>query len=129
MAKKFMYVCAGVLILSGSVMAVPVDPNAPDGIAAYYAEDMQFTVLTTDGIMLAPGAANTWEPLAFGLPDGVSVFDIADWFGRYWLITHDGTVWRATGQSTEYWENIGMLPTSPVSESVASMGDVKSLFR
>ena len=127
---KTLLTIAMLLIISGSTLAVPVDPNASSGIAAWESEGDHLYVLTTGGELLylhAPIAA-TWESHGLYLPDGIQVADIADW-SRQWLMTHDGTIWRTGSIYTPNWNVVPSLPEGTVTSSVEGLGDLKSMFR
>lgn len=132
MAKKFFYVCAGILMLAGSTspaFTTTVDPDNPYGIAAVH-DGPHY--LCTDGHVyffrhLEPPFG--WTPYPdYDVP--IPVSEIAEWLfrsftthdGRYFTMTSNG--WAEMGLDTE---PIPCIP--PVQSDSQSMGDVKSMFR
>lgn len=130
-----------VLLMGASALAVAVDAEDRDGIAAVMGYSGTFLILCTDGQMYA--LANTdsesaeWEPFTYSLPLPVPLGDIAD-FGIGRLETRSGEHWIYV--STAYgfpqrWLTLRDpgLPLLPCAASVrangSALGAVKSLFR
>ena len=119
------------LVVTGSALAVPVDPNAPDGIAASLMGGSFWYVLTTSGELWYKSCSveDPWRLDQKSLPPGVSVSEIAEW--KYtWIVTHDGTVWAYSYVNQQGWAIMTPFPGGqPVSETPESIGDIKSMFR
>jgi hypothetical protein len=124
--KVLMYL-AVFCVLPACVIAVSVDPDSPDGIAAI----LGLEVLCTDGIVFTSPTApfTVWEEhsLPGYLPLPVSVADMRDWDG-YIILTTDGEIYLFEHGE---WR---LLPEVPCSgdvstETETSFGDLKSLYR
>lgn len=136
MAKKFFYVCAGILMLAWALAAsaVPVDPNAPDGIAARFVGGDVVYVLCTSGEVhwhsLAPNPS--WRLLdPYPAESPVPLSEIADWGVRS-LVTFSGNIWVAyqySGNPPQWYLLEPVDCQGPVNSESESMGDVKSMFR
>jgi hypothetical protein len=128
-------------LLAGASHAVPVDPNAEDGIAAIYPQSDDGNtrgyvwVLRTngevwrfdkDGIWLQSGV----DPNLHGdLTVPVPVAEIADWMPSYFT-THSGTRWfMGNDEPLDYWTQLPPPPWSPVQSHPRSLGSVKEMFR
>ena len=119
------------LILATAASAVPVDPNASDGIAARIGK----TVLCVNGdIWSFNGPLQEWT-IGYGLTGSnlpIPVADVADWGGN-WFMTHDGTYWFLHGTGSDpQSEWLVMLPPpcqTGVGNEDASMSQMKSMFR
>ena len=123
-----------VVLSSAYVSAVPVDPTAPDGIAALYLADGQYYLLKTNGDMwifkVVSGvvtciSGNTEE--GPGLP--VPLSQIRDWT---WMrvITWDNRLWYWAGSPVASWHS-GIIPCldSPVPTGNSTFGAIKEKFR
>jgi hypothetical protein len=124
-------------------MAVSVDPNAPNGIAAQEfsvgAISVNRLVLCTDGTVhevsvYFTDSSSSWVAKA-AIP--VAIAQVQDW-SRNAIVTHDGRVFlwfpRVDGEYewTE-WDADSRFPAAPCGAPVGSngstMGSLKSLFR
>lgn len=132
MAKKFLYVGIGLLFLASTSQAVPVDPNAPDGVAAVYSDGGALYALGADGQswILVMANLDGWLPTTWpSLPPGMAVADISDWTTRY-LVTSDGVRWMYNLEPLVMaWVEVPPLPGGVIGNSQGSLGDAKSLFR
>jgi hypothetical protein len=130
-----------ILLMGASALAVPVDADDPNGIAAVMGYSGTFLILCTDGQMYAlanpESESAMWEPFTYSLPLPVPLADIAD-FGIGRLETNSGEHWIYV--STEYgppprWLTLSdpALPRLPCAATVrvdgSALGAVKSLFR
>jgi hypothetical protein len=128
-------------LLVGPSLAVPVDPNAEDGVAAIYPENHDgFTsnyvwVLRTNGEVWRYDNNGVWrqsgiDPNLSGgdLTVPVPVIEIADWTPGY-FVTHSGTHWyNGAYTPLDYWTQLPPPPWSPVQSSPQSLGSVKGMF-
>jgi hypothetical protein len=118
-----------------SATAVPVDPDAPDGVAAVYMQtdgpDGNLTILwalCTDGYIWRrqiQGPGSPWD-MVFSAPCPVS--EIADW-QLYYLVKTDGAKWyfQRGGNPSQWLPFLG--PCDPVIRSESqSLGRVKQAF-
>lgn len=153
-AKHHAALLAGALVLiaAGNALAVPVDANAPSGIAAQFAtisvDGGTWSVLCTNGDVATivfrysagPLEVDAWtvEP-GSDLP--VPLSEIAEWTpqhlqnGLYTLdtiITRDGHLWV----NRSGWWNIDAEPVfpplpcaGPVLDRGTNLGGIKALFR
>ena len=123
-------ICLLVVLCWSSVsVAIPVNPDAPDEIAALYLPDhnMSVRILRTNGeVWELDNDTWTWEHSQFfSVP--VPVSEIADWFPASFQ-THSGDVWFRRYGTGETWEIVPPTPWggSPVKET--SLGSVKTMF-
>jgi len=121
-AKAFMFV--GVLVLAASSLAVPVDPNAEDGVAAIIYNGGTANALCTNGEVWTFN--DYWNRLSHMDPP-VPVSDIADW--DYSGFIHvNGEYWYWSG--TEVWNVMPLPPPcGPVEAEPQSLGSVKEMYR
>jgi hypothetical protein len=126
-AKAFMFV--GALVLATSVLSVPVDPNAPDEIAAILAIGIAPPhVLRTNGeVYQYDYDGPSWYRVPH-LDVPVPVSEIADWqLGT--VITHSGDWWYKDMGAGGTWELVPRPEWSPIQSSPQSLGSVKDQFR
>ena len=112
------------VLLAGSAWAVPVDPNAPDGVAAIY----DTWILFTDGKVLGWDVGSGIWKVRDPLP--VSVPEIRDW-SMLFIVTNDGRYFSFdfTVSSTE-WTEIPSPPYEPpVSANPESIDNLKTMYR
>jgi len=145
MARKFFFVCAVILMLAGSALGAPVDPNAPNGIAASITEGelygwVHLRALCINGEQYryeisTDGSTHGWIHNSSLPPLPVSVSEIADW-GLFQIKTHSGDLYILDGsaEAGEYWKLVGgpdipPIPCGPVSTDSQKLGDAKSLYR
>ena len=114
--------------------AVPVDPSAPDQVAAWFCSG---EISPSVNLLRTNGEVWTWRPAQgwyrAGESDGsflydppVPVVDIVDW--TPWVVqTRHGSVWILNDLAT--WQEIPSPPFSPITTSKQSLGRVKQLFR
>jgi len=129
MKRSTLLALIGLLTLPAFTLAVPVDSDAPDGVAAIiWAGDNngRICILGTDGTAWCTEDGN---PIAFShsvnhnVP--VDLSDIADW-EYYYLRTNDGVVWAQYGG----WHTIDLPPIAPpVQSDQQSLGSLKQMFR
>ncbi len=113
------------LIFSTPMLAVPVDPNAPNEIAAFSIDDV--ILLRTNGeVYDYDYPTHTWV-LNSRLEVPVPVADIADWQTDC-FITHGSDWWYMNPDSQE-WEILPQPEWAPVSSESSSMGGIKSMYR
>lgn len=117
------------LLLASTVAAVPVNPSAPDGIAAVWLNDSWCWVLCTDGNVYRMFSTNqTWALIEDHLPAPVAV--MVDW-SPYFIRTSAGELWQGEPQlGSDNWQLAPAIPcAAPVPTQGNSMGGVKGLFR
>ena len=120
-------------LLSSAAWAVPVDPDAADGLAAILGDPEvggAIQILTTAGdfwnVSLISGEL-VCTPSEQGIP--VSIGEIKDW-QWHTVITHDLTVWRWEGSPQASWRYYGPIPClGPVKAESKSLGGMKSTYR
>ena len=111
-----------VMLFATSALAVPVDPDAPSGIAA---------TLNNGDALLVDGRVVMWDFISGwwrDLPEydvPVPVDQIKDW-AMMLVVTNTGDIWGRDNQ--EGWIQVE-LPYTPISNITESLGEVKSLFR
>jgi hypothetical protein len=119
-------VCAGVLALAVTSSAVPVDPDSPNGIAAFDFQGGVINALCTNGEVWRFNGG-PWERWADFDPP-VPVTEIEDWLltgfrntlGEYW--------WFNEGAGT--WQPVPMPPPcGAVQAQPQSLGSVKEMFK
>jgi hypothetical protein len=129
MAKKLILTCIG-LLLAVPALGVPVDPEAPDGIAAYFFEGEKLWILCSDGTTYYTYSHDdfNWQHHGENLP--VPLNQIADW-GVFFLVTKGGEYWRSPLGSGTTWSLIETFPCSPgqVGTKSKSLNDLKARFR
>jgi hypothetical protein len=144
MAKKFMFVCLGILALAGTSGAVPVDAHSASGVAAQWAEATAFgfhqVVLCTNGEICeiyyneysGTSPHGSWTCGFSILP--VPLADIVDWTpARQNLLatitTRSGQLWIGNREVSTYpgYEPVPCAGSVPNQQN--SLGGVKSLFR
>lgn len=117
--------------------AVPVNPNAPDGVAAIfttggpYGGDEPILVLCTSGEVFNLHSQNYWQAVyGAGSPIPVAVSQVADWGPRH-VTTFSGEHWVFT--YNREWQLVGgavvPAPCGPVANESKTLGGVKSLYR
>jgi len=118
------------IVICGSTSAAPVDPNAPDGVAALSKSSSFLYALCTDGFAFSMNVSRMeWVPLYDGLPLPVPVSEITDWFGGY-FITVSGDLYGFDGLGNRTWKLVPPLTCNdPVQSQSESMSGVKSMFR
>jgi len=115
-----------VALLAASAVAVPVDPEAPDGIAAW----KDVTVLCTSGeVFYFDDDALAWLQIHDGrLNVPIPVEQIADW-SYTTFVSISGDRWRWAGP-TNGWIVIPPLDCAGVvHQDGENLGDLKSMFR
>ena len=134
------------LFIFGSALAVPVDPNALDGVAAITTASIDgqsntvFLILCTDGKVYDLSGSGpygyAWSPNNGFNDVPIPVSEILDWTPMGFR-THSGliyvstrndpqTKWRIVGQD----QLIAPIPCQePVPLTPESIGDIKSMFR
>jgi hypothetical protein len=132
MGKKLICLVVAHLI-AAPALAVPVDPDATNGVAAeiFLGADSHYWALTTSGDTwrLYGNHSDGWENMLVGLPPGVGVADIADW-NILWVITHDGTIWRNDSiHDPNGWSIAPPFPGGTVPSESSSLTDLKARFR
>jgi hypothetical protein len=126
---KALVAVALLLASTAPVIAVPVDLNAPDGIAARQIEVNSMIVLCTDGRVFSINTYDrVWTFLGDDLP--VPIVEIADWHLNF-IRTHDGALWMGNLHPTDSeWQLVPPLPCSTaVREKTPNLGQLKSMFR
>jgi len=128
---RYVFLPALLLFISGSAFAVPVDPNAPDGVAALFYADTYLMALDTNGqTWRHVNSESTWVLRAANLP--IPISEVADWH-PFFVLGNDGVMWRAESHSLPptptIWHIVDPVPIEPVSSEGQSLGDVKSMFR
>lgn len=118
------------LALAAPAIAVPVNPNAPDQIAAVYWSSFSCYVLRTNGELWSFSFQTGWEQqsgdLASPLP--VPLAEIADW-ELYALVTQAGERWILRGMAPGGWAQLPPPPFAPVPGAARSLGNVKGTYR
>jgi len=115
-----------ILLLATCAGAVPVDPNAEDGIAAW---DRLYVLCISGEVWVWDDTNMYWvQPFEGALNIPLPVDQIADW--RYTtFVTHTGDHWRWAGEVVGWI----LIPPPPCQGSVpsesSSLGGVKSMFR
>ncbi len=114
------------LIIACSALAVPVNPDSPNGVAATLIGGQTIWVLCANGAEYVWSWNDTeWTFIGDNLP--VPVDQIAEW-SRYIIITVDGQMYG--GDSASGWTQ---LPTVPCLDTVAQdtqdLGNLKARFR
>jgi hypothetical protein len=128
-------------LLVGASLAVPVDPNAEDGVAAIWPDNFDgfvrgfVWVLRTNGEVWRYDCEGVWRQsgvdpnLSGDLTVPVPVTEIADWTPSFFT-THSGTRWfMGNDEPLDYWTPLPAPPWSPVQSSPQSLGSVKEMFR
>ena len=87
---KAFLVLAMILVVAAA-HAVPVDPDAPGGLAAIWMPDGNCYILTVEGkTWTCPASGGEWTLFADSLP--VPIEEIADWT-NYFILTHSGDLY------------------------------------
>ena len=107
--------------------AVPVDQNAPDGVAAATMDwNANLIILCASGeVMRLNASTQEWSLIESWTPP-VPINEIADW-GVIYVRTLDGDYWATTNSETP-WVQV-TLPCSPVRAEGQTLGGVKTQFR
>lgn len=126
---KSMMLLVACLVIASAASAVPVNPSAPDGVAAVWLNDAWAWILCTDGqVYRMHSVDQQWTLMEDHLP--VVVASIADW-SPYFILSTSGDLWR--GESALNNEDWTLAPTIPCIGAVQSQGNslgaFKSLFR
>ena len=119
-----------IAIVAPAVWAVPVDPSAPDGIAALFAGDGGgLWILRTNGEVWRLGETSTvWERTTnFRNDVPLPVEQIVDWM-PYFLTRVNGERWWLNSID-HTWGLMPAPPFAPVSAQQKSFGSVKQLFK
>jgi len=116
------------LLLATSAWAVPVDPVAPDGVAAFQVLQYQDVyILRTNGELWAaqPISAGQWMYQEdYNLP--VPVSEISDWTVSL-ILTTDGKFWT---EAYPDWHGPVDLPDwAAVPNATESIENLKSMYR
>jgi hypothetical protein len=116
-------------LLVGPALSVPVDPNAEDGVAAFFAyEDdvnrQRLWVLRTNGDCWRYDIEAGWVNMVEMVPP-VQMAEVEDWYPFY-LRSSDGTIWKFYDHA---WQVLGTPPWTPIQSSPQSLGGVKEMFR
>ena len=125
MAKKFMYVCIGIMALAVTFhvgaqygKASIVDPT-PSGIVAQYSPH----------VLVENGEVYRWEQDHWLHLDGfdvpLPVSDIKFWTAGT-FVTQAGEVWYV-GEGS--WENVGSPPVGPTPTPPSTWGKIKAKFQ
>ncbi len=96
---RYIFLPALLLFISGSALAVHVDPNAPDGVAArYFADGSNMYALCTNGYAYRIGSCDNcpWVPLYMGADLPIPIVEILDWAPDFFT-THSGDIWGYLG--------------------------------
>jgi len=127
----------GLFILPTPTLPVPVDPDAPDGIAAMdqWNVGIAFFLCTSGEVWKMTYENYTPVPpmVIEELAPPVPVSEIREWF-IYGFITHSGTYWVSLYESsvgTRTWRDHGQVPSCgpPVAADQQSLGSLKQMFR
>jgi hypothetical protein len=123
--KTMLMICA-LLLLAGSALAVPLNP---DGSAIWFANADSFVMRCADGRTHQYNAASASWTLDVVPPIPLPDEEIADWFGRNFVRT-DGKIWSHDNAAAVGWHELADYPCgAPVSNQERSLGDVKSMYR
>ncbi len=113
--------------LPACVVAVPVDPDSPDGIAA----NLGLTVLCTDGTVwlsqTSPFTVWVEHSIPGYLPLPVTVAEMRDWLDSV-IVTISGDIYLF---ENDQWRLLPEIPCSSgvPAETDTSFGDLKSMYR
>ena len=115
------------VILSATIAnAVPVDPDAPGGMAGMCFDGPQCFILTTEGeTWVLNGGWDHWELHAEALP--VPIEDVVDWNG-YYVLSNGGELFYCEAV-TDPWLPTPPFPGGVVPTKNQSLGGVKGLYR
>lgn len=117
-----MRIILAMMLIVGAAHAVPVDPNSPDGIAAFY----NAAVLSTYGLVYNyDNGSDSWLPWGEDDPLPVSVSEIRDWWWHSFR-TYDNRFFMFDGD----WVEVPFPPIEgPIQSESETLGSVKQMFR
>ena len=125
MARKFFFVCAGILCLMASYQLGTLRAEAQSGATAIVAMDHAGWVLDNQGRVWNVGHQGVpWERTPVWDPP-VPVSQIAHW-GVWAVVTTDGVGWWHDAST---WHNAGAFPGGPIAVEQESAGSVKGKYR
>ena len=125
------------LLLASSALAAPVDPNAPDGAAAYYVDGRVTYILRTNGEVWSRAHSRVplpdWYPMDSSVFPPVPVANITDWY-FHGFRTNSGELWGLCEDfecsEAEWWRQLMPLPWEAVgSNDQEDLGNLKSIYR
>lgn len=136
---KFAIYLSILMALACAAVAVPVDANAPDGIAAVYLGGVGgipgnefFFALCTTGEVWVAGASGVgplnWAQNPSFLRITVPVSTIADWT-PYYYVKIDGSRWYHPDGSWAGWMPFATPCSASVDVKTESLGSIKGLYR
>jgi len=126
-------VLIALLALPALTLAVPVDPDAPDGVAAALRIEPSGTyILCVSGEIwrMNPVAGmGPWESVSDTLP--IPVSEIQDWTHRAVIKAVDGTTWLwvLISEDSWGWEAVDSPCSPPIPNQTQSLGSLKQMFR
>ena len=127
--KQAMIILVLLGLLAGPSLAVPVDPNAEDEVAAYLQTGVSLPmILRTNGeVYRYDYDLEVWvRHETYDVP--VPVSEIADW-ALNCFTTHDGEWWFEDPGAGGTWEVVPRPEWSPIPSHPQSLGSVKGMFR
>jgi len=126
MKRAVILILIGLFILPTPALPVPVDPDAPDGVAAYlYFTPYSVVILSTAGEIWSCGPDHPWRRSNSMYDPPIPVAEIQDWSQDAFRAT-DGTFWVYTSGD---WVQLPALPWGPTSAKQQSLGSLKQMFR
>jgi hypothetical protein len=136
MAKKFMYVCFGILVLAvafhlGARLgeAGYVD-NTSGGIVAIFSSGAGYVLLDNGEVWHLETSANTWvfdADMTSRLADsGVPVSDMKFIWNESWFVTQSNELWKHDYLG---WHNCGSPPGGATLTETTTWGKIKAEFK